>query len=145
MKKSVFIILSILLIISITICLYINNARRLANLAQKNNKEYEQYYEQEILGTTLISLINKTMNYNNKNNIQKQEDTIYYKNNDTNSIQITIKFLESDKIINMEDIAEKQSESFIKFFATSSFKCTNIEYHKKTNNIQSMHFEQINN
>ena len=49
------------------------------------------------------------------------------------------------KIIKMENIAEKQTENFIKFFATATFKCNDIKYHKQTKNVQSMYFEQINN
>lgn len=45
----------------------------------------------------------------------------------------------------MENIAEKQTENFIKFFATATFKCNDIKYHKQTKNVQSMYFEQINN
>ncbi len=145
MKKSVFIILAILVIISIVICLYIYNVKKVENITTKHNRQYEEYCNKEILGTDLISLINKAIDYNEKNNVEKQENTIYYINNNTNSIQITIKFLENDKIIKMEDIAEKQTENFVKFFATATFKCNNIQYHKQTKNIQSMYFEQINN
>ena len=145
MKKSIFIILAILVTISIVICLYVYNVRKVEKIATKHNQQYEEYCNKEILGTDLISLINKAIDYNEKNNVEKQENTIYYINNDINSIQITVKFLENDKIIKMEDIAEKQTESFIKFFATSTFKCDDIKYHKQTKNVQSMYFEQIIN
>lgn len=145
MKKSIFIVLAILFIIAIVICLYIYNVKKIENVAIKHNKQYEEYCNKEILGTELISLINKAIDYNEKNSVEKQENTIYYINNNTNSIQITVKFLDNDKIIKMENIAEKQTENFIKFFATSTFKCNDIKYHKQTKNVQSMYFEQINN
>ena len=145
MKKSIFVILTILFIIVIAISLYIHNAQKLENIAIKHNQQYEEYCNKEILGTDLISLINKAIDYNEKNNVKKQENTIYYINNNTNSIQITVKFIENDKIIKMENIAEKQTENFIKFFATATFKCNDIQYHKQTKNVQSMYFEQINN
>lgn len=145
MKKSIFIILAILSIIAIVICLYIYNGRKVENIAIKHNKQYEEYCNKEILGTELISLINKAIDYNEKNNVEKQEDTIYYINNNINSIQITVKFIDNDNIIKMENIAEKQTENFIKFFATATFKCNDIKYHIQTKNVQSMHFEQINN
>ena len=145
MKKSIFVILTILFIIVIAISLYIHNAQKLENIAIKHNQQYEEYCNKEILGTDLISLINKAIDYNEKNNVKKQENTIYYINNNTNSIQITVKFIENDKIIKMENIAEKQTENFIKFFATATFKCNDIKYHKQTKNVQSMYFEQINN
>ena len=43
----------------------------------------------------------------------------------------------------MEDIAEKTTESFIKYFATAQFKCTNIEYHSKTGKVKSLTFQQL--
>ena len=138
MKKSIFIVLAILFIIAIVICLYIYNVKKIENVAIKHNKQYEEYCNKEILGTELISLINKAIDYNEKNSVEKQENTI-------NSIQITVKFLDNDKIIKMENIAEKQTENFIKFFATATFKCNDIKYHKQTKNVQSMYFEQINN
>lgn len=145
MKKSIFVILTILFIIVIVTSLYIHNAQKLENIAIKHNQQYEEYCNKEILGTDLISLINKAIDYNEKNNVEKQENTIYYINNNTNSIQITVKFIGNDKIIKMENIAEKQTENFIKFFATATFKCNDIQYHKQTKNVQSMYFEQVNN
>lgn len=145
MKRSFFIILAILLTISVAITLYVYNANRIDKMATKHNQQYEMYCNKKILGTDLISLINKAIDYNEKNNIPKQKDSIYYVNNNTNSIQISVKFIENDKIIEMEDIAEKQTETFIKFFATSTFICNEIKYHEQTKNVQSMYFEQINN
>ena len=145
MKKSIFIILTILLSIVVIICLYIYNVNKLNRVSIRHNQQYEEYCNRKILGTDLISLINKAIDYNEKNNIEKQEGSIYYINNNTNSIQISVKFIENDKIIKMEDIAEKQTENFIKFFATSTFICNDIKYHEQTKNVQSMYFEQINN
>ena len=143
MKKIFIIILTILLIILAVAGYYVYNVRKLSQLVEKNNKQYEGYYQQEILGTTLISLINKSIDNNEKNGVDKQKNTIYYLDNDKNSIQITVQFLETEKVIKMEDIAEKQSENFVKYFATASFKCTKIEYHQKTKYIRSLYFEQI--
>ena len=145
MKRSFFIILIILFIISSAIALYLYNVGRIDKMATKHNQQYEVYCNKKILGTDLISLINKAIDYNEKNNIPKQDNSIYYINNNTNSIQINIKFIENDKIIKMEDIAEKQTENFIKFFATSTFMCNDIKYHAQTKNVQSMYFEQVNN
>ena len=89
-------------IIAIVICLYIYNVKKIENVAIKHNKQYEEYCNKEILGTELISLINKAIDYNEKNSVAKQENTIYYINNNTNSIQITVKFLDNDKIIESE-------------------------------------------
>ncbi len=141
MKKSIVILLAILTLITSIVYLYINNLTKIQKNAKKNNKEYEQYYEQEILGVTLISIINQAIDYNEKNNVQKQDKE--YLNDNKNSIHIYVKFLESEKIIKMESIAEKQTENFVKYYATATFKCTKIEYHSKTHYIKNMYFEQI--
>jgi hypothetical protein len=143
MKKQFWIILIILCIIVAIVALTIYNGVRLKSLAEDYNKAYESYYEQEILGTTLISIINKTIDQNEKNAVPKEQNSIYYIDNEENSIQIQVKFLESDNIIKMEDIEQQETENFIKYFATSTFKCTKIEYHPKTNKVKSLYFEQI--
>ena len=145
MKKIFIIILIILLIILAVACYYVYNVRKLANLVENNNKTYENYYEQEILGTTLISILNKATDQNERNAVEKQENTIYYENNNEDSIQITIKFIELENTVKMEDISENKIENFLEHFSAAKFKCTKIEYHEKTNYIKSLHFEQVNN
>lgn len=142
MKKKFVIILIILLILLAIAGYYVYNARQLRGLAQKQNATYESCYEQEILGTTLISIINKAIDSNEKNGVEKQTNSIYYENNHENSIQITIQFKQKEEPVHMEAIAQKQSEAFVKVFATASFKCTKIEYHEKTNLVKSLYFEQ---
>ena len=142
MKKQFWIILIILCIIVAIIGLTIYNGIRLKNLTEDYNKTYESYYEQEILGTTLISIINKTIDQNEKNAIPKEQNSIYYIDNGENSMQIQVKFLESDNIIKMEDIEQQETENFIKLYGTSNFHCTNIDYHEKTGNVKSLTFEQ---
>lgn len=143
MKKTFVIILVFFLIIVAIISGVLYNKKRSSVLTKDYNKPYETYYKQEILGTTLISIINKAIDDNEKNGVDKPKECIYYQENETNSIKITVQFLEADKPIYMEDIAKQTSETFISFFATASFKCTKIEYHEKTNYVKSLYFEQI--
>ena len=143
MKKQLLIIMIIFVLIVAAIGLYFYNLNRLDLLAEDHNKTYEQVASQDILGTTLISVINKAIDENEKNGIQKQENTIYYEDNGKDSIQISIQFKELDNVVHMEDIAEQTTESFIQFFATATFRCTKIEYHEKTNFVKSLYFEQI--
>jgi len=142
MKKNIFIILTIFLIILMTICYFLYDNQRKIVEATKVNKDYNTYYEQTILGTDLISIINKTIDINERNKVEKNEKNVYIEN-DTNSIKIYIKFLESDETFLMEAINNKGFEAFVKNFAASSFKCTSIEYHEKTNFVKSLVFEQV--
>ncbi len=141
MKRNFFIILTILLIISAIVgCTVYNYRRTQANIAQYN-KQYESWYSKQILGTDFISIINKTIDNNEKNDIQKDENNIYIEDNEK-SVKIYVKFLESDNIFDMEAISNNGIENFIQNYATFSFKCTKIDYHKN-GNVKSLFFEEI--
>lgn len=142
MKKNLFIILGIFVIIIAILAYFYYNTLKIAIISQNINKEYEQYLDKDILGSTLITIINKASNQNEKNGIQKKEKNTYIEN-DTNSIKIEVKFLESDKTFSMEAITSLGAEQFIKNYNLMTFKCTKKEYHQKTNRIKYMLFEQI--
>ena len=108
---------------------------------EQYNKQYESWYGKKILGTDFISIINKTIDNNEKNDIQKDENNIYIEDNEK-SVKIYVKFLESDNIFDMEAISNNGIENFIQNYATFSFKCTKIDYHKN-GNVKSLFFEEI--
>ncbi len=143
MKKSLIIILIIFAIILAIIGYYVYNTRRIASLSKQINETYEAYGSAEIEATSLISIINKAIDDNEKNGVEKVENGILYEDNGKNSIIITVKFLQSDNIYRMEDIARGTSESFINAYLGANFKCTSIEYHEQTNQIKSMQFEEV--
>ena len=146
MKKNLIILISILLIICAFVVYFVINYRNMQMQAQINNKEYNTYKDKTIVGTTLVSIINKTVDNNEKNNIEKDNSNVYVENED-NSIKIYIYFLDEDgkrieTTYTMEQIYNKGSDSFIKLYGTSNFTCTNIDYHSKTGNVKSLTFEQ---
>lgn len=141
MKKILAILIFLLLIVVIVVYQYnLYKVQALRN--QKLNEEYEMFTKGEILGTSLITLINKAIDNNQKNDIQLDENKLYI-NDKHNSIRIEVKFAESDEIYSMESIAKLGSEQFIKNYATMTFKCIEKLYHEKTNIIKYMLFEQI--
>lgn len=142
MKKNVFIIITIVLVIIAIITYNFCYYKQLKIDAEKNNKTYNSFYNQEVLGTDLATLINKTIDNNEKNAVEKDENGIYL-DNGKNSVKIEIKFLELDKIIPMESIDKQDIIEFVKNFGAMKFKCTKIEYHKTTQNVKYMYFEQI--
>lgn len=145
MKKSFFIIMLILVVITIIVAYAINTYRFEIESAQKLNNQYKEYYNMQVLGTELISLINRTIDINEKNEIPKNTNN-YYIDNGENSIEVYVKFIykSETKTIQMEDIQKSGIESFVQMYSTASFKCTKIEYHSKTNNVKSVTFEEIN-
>ena len=143
MKKILIIllILSIILVVGVySVYRYRTNVYQI----QKQNREYEQYYNINVLGTELISIINKTIDLNTKNNITK-DDRGYFVDNGENSIKINVefKYKNDTKTISMEEIASTGAESFVKVYSTANFKCTKIEYHEKTHNVKNVTFEEV--
>ena len=139
MKKIIICILSIFLII---ICIVVYGVyQKNENTAQigVDNKTYESYENKEVLGTDIISIINKATDSNKKNDIKIGEDGNYI-DNGKNSIRIEIKFLELDKVITMERINNVGIEKFWSNYGALSFKCTKIEYHEKTHRVKYMYF-----
>ena len=142
MKKKILLILGIFIIILIFVVVLLYNYNIEVKKMQSFNNQYEIYYEKTILGTDLATILNKVADYNERNNVEKDSNGRYYIETDT-SILIKIKFLEKDETVMMEDILLQDMENFIKYYASSSFKCTNIEYHEKNNQVKSLYFEQI--
>ena len=145
MKKMKKIILCILAISFIIVSVVVYNIyQKNEKIAQSNadNKTYESFYNKEVLGTDIISIINKATDSNEKNEIEKDEDGNYIEN-DENSIKIDIKFTELEQVITMERINKIGIQQFWKNYGALNFKCTKIEYHQKTNKVKYMYFEEI--
>lgn len=142
MKKTVILIITIALVLTIAISYNILNNRNQQNSIAKANKEYESFYNIDILGTDIASLINKIDDANKKNNVEKDSDGIYIDNN-RNSIKADVKFLELEEDIPIEKIESQGINQFVQNFAAMKFRCTKIEYHKNTGAIRYMYIEQI--
>ena len=87
MKKSILIIFTIVIII-VTIAFVRYSAYKTEyNNLLRENAEYEQYKDKEIYGIELATIINKSIDKNIKNKIEKDENEIFVANEE-NSIQI---------------------------------------------------------
>ncbi len=142
MKKIIICILSVFLVI---ICIVgYSIYQKNENIAQigADNKVYESYYKKEVLGTDIISLINKATDSNEKNDVEVDKDGNYIENG-KNSIRVEIKFKKLEKVITMERINNIGIEKFWSNYGALSFKCTKIDYHEKTHKVKYMYFEEI--
>ena len=110
--------------------------KRIEDTLYRNDWDIVDYYVDDG-----ISIINKTIDNNEKNDVQKDENNVYLEDNEK-SVKIYIKFLESDQTFDMEAIANNGIENFIQNYATFSFKCTKIDYHKN-GNVKSLFFEEV--
>ncbi|MCI8759864.1 MAG: hypothetical protein HFJ34_01855 [Clostridia bacterium] len=139
-KLAIFFLVIIIIIVGISY-VYLNYKSNYYT-AKRENEQFQSYAEQEIYGTELTSIINKAVDNNKKNEVQKDEKGKYI-NNDNNSIHIEIKMLDNDKIYTMETLYGGGMDKFVQYYSDIKFKCIKIEYHKSTNRIKYMLFEQI--
>ena len=142
MKKEI-ITIAIIVIIALLLVGYIFNITKTNNnKINSHNKIFEKYLGQELYGSDISTIINKAIDLNEKNKIEKDKNGKYIEN-DINSIKINIKMKDNDNIYAMETIYNNKIEEFMKYYGPIKFKCKNIEYHQKTKMIKSMIFEQI--
>ncbi|MCF0124325.1 MAG: hypothetical protein HUJ68_00945 [Clostridia bacterium] len=146
MKKIAIFFLCISAILSAVFYAYYNYNKSY-NMAKKENSQFERFINNEISGLELATVINKTIDYNTKNEIEKDEQGIYIDNN-KNSIKIDVKFIENEEkktfiTHNMETIYKVGIQNLLNVYSNSKFKCNYIEYHKNTGKIKYIIFEQI--
>ena len=141
MKKLIIFLVIVLIIVASVGYMYLNYKATYRE-AQKINSQYEGYKDKEIYGTDLATLINKAVDDNIRNNIEK-EDTGLYKDNGQDSIRIDILFTDDDEVHSMEEIYNSGTDTFMQYYNQIKFKCTKIEYHSATKLISYMYFEQI--
>ena len=141
MKKiALFFIIIIAIVCSISY-VYLNHIANYRT-AQKENAKFEIYKDKEIQGTELASLINKAIDTNKKNEIEKDKEGKYI-DNKKNSINLDIKFIDDDVIYNIEKIYNRGIENFLYYYRDITFKCNEVQYHTATQKVKYMQFEQI--
>lgn len=139
-KLAIFFLIIIIIVVGISY-LYLNNKAKFYE-AQRENRQFESYNQKEIYGSELTTIINKAVD-NNKNNEVLKDDKGNYINNENNSIQIEIKMLDNDKTYAMETLYNGGMDKFIQYYSDIKFKCTDLQYHKPTNKVKYMLFEQV--
>ena len=131
-----------IVIIVCIIAFQYNSYKRNQNSISSENAEFEKYINNEIYGIDLATIINKSIDKNEKNKILKDEKGFFIQN-DENSIEVEIHIKENDTTYKMEQIYKQGTEQFVQFFINEKFKCSKVEYHEKTDRIKYMLFEQI--
>lgn len=141
MKKVIIFLVTIVIIVCIIAFQY-NSYKRNQNSISSENAEFEKYTNNEIYGIDLATIINKSIDKNEKNKILKDEKGFFIQN-DENSIEVEIHIKENDTTYKMEQIYKQGTEQFVQFFINEKFKCSKVEYHEKTDRIKYMLFEQL--
>ncbi len=141
MKKIAIFLIIIIGIVSTVSYLYLNNINK-QRIAQKENIKFEIYKEQEVTGAELTTLINKAIDTNEQNEVKKDNKGRYL-DNEVNSINIDIKFIDDDVTYNIEKIFNNGMDKFMNYYRDIKFKCVDVQYHSKTQKIKYMLLEQI--
>lgn len=143
MKKTILFFAMIIIIVSGISYIFMNYKANY-NVSKKENIEFENYLNKEIYGTDLLTVINKAIDSNEKNEVEKNSKGIY-QDNGKNSINIEIKISDNDTIYQMEKIYKGGTGNFLNYYGNIRFKCIDIKYHKSTKKVKYMLFEQITN
>lgn len=139
--KKIFIFLVIVMIIVAVIGFKYMSYKNEYNAIQKENKEFEEFKDKEVYGLEVGTIINKAVDKNTKNKIEKDNNQNFIQN-DKNSIEIKIYITDNETMYKMETIYNAGTEQFVQYYGNIKFKCSKIEYHKKTGRIKYMLFEQ---
>ena len=139
--KKIFIFLAIVVIIVAIVGVRYISYKSEYNAVRRENADFEKYKDQEVYGLDVASIMNKAVDKNNKNKIEKDDNGNFIQN-DENSIEIEIYMSDNETTYKMENIYDAGTEQFVQYYGKIKFKCSNIEYHKKTGRIKYILFEQ---
>ena len=122
MKKiAIFFFIVIVIVVGISYT-YINYKTNYYE-AKRENNQFESYYNQEFYGAEVVTIINKAIDNNLTNQVQRDEKGRFIEN-DTNSIKIDIKMLDNDKTYDMETLYAGGMDKFVQYYNEIKFKCT---------------------
>ncbi|MBR3249653.1 MAG: hypothetical protein IKF83_03020 [Clostridia bacterium] len=141
MKKIIWIFIAIAIIVLSFLYGYFTYKKN-SDTILSQNAEYERYLNKEIYGADLATIINKVIDNNETYAIDKDNKGKYIDDN-KNSIKLDVKIIDNNTIYDVETIYNGGVENFIRFYNTIKFKCVDIKYHKETQKVKYLLFEQI--
>ena len=140
--KKILIFLAIVVIIIIVVLVNYSSYIAGKNALKAENAEYEQYKDKEVFGLDVATMINKIVDKNTKNEIEKDANGLFVQN-DTNSIELEIYMVDNETTYKMETIYNGGTDKFVQYYGNIKFKCSKIEYHQSTGKIKYILFEQL--
>ena len=141
MKRTIIIICVIAICIVISITYAYSMYKNDINQVQKFNNQFSKYIDQEFFGTELATIINLAIDNNEKYDIAKDTSGKYV-TDDLYSVRVDVYMTDTQKTYSMETLNAGEISNLVNNYSNIKFKCTNIDYHKKTGRIKYMLFEQ---
>ena len=114
------------------------------NAVRQDKREFLAYEKSIVKINTIVSLMNKAIDLNNKNKIPKDENNIY-EENDKNSIKVYLKVKSSDSTMEMEKLMLDKNAGVEKVeyaFSDLIFEVSDVQYHQKTGQVKSITFQE---
>ncbi len=147
MKKIFFsIILIVIIILAIVLVGISDNNKKVATTLEFNS-QFEKFNGQTIYGADVLTIINKAIDNNENNGVQKDDNGFYIE--DDNSVKVELTLLstgEDGEIVEvtyqMETLQKAGLTEFIANFGLTSFECTNIEYNSQ-NRVSKVYLKQL--
>ena len=140
MKRLILAVFSVFIIVLSLVFMNIKTIEKNKAESQKFNSVYEEYNKENLNGLDITTVINKAINNNEKYGIDKDENEIYI-NDDEYCIKIYIKMIIDEQTYPMARLVTVGMDSFIEYFGSVEFKCTDIKYHSKNGRVSEMTFE----
>lgn len=136
MKKIIFSIILVVILILAIITVAISNKNAKNNEIKAFNSNYEQYLGKTIYGADILTIINKAIDNNEKYAIEKDSEG-YYLADSENVVKVELTLLSLDEDGQTKEVTHQMErlnqiglDKFISSFNLTEFKCTNIEYAK---------------
>lgn len=142
MKKIIIIISVIVICIVISITYAYSMYKSDLNQVQKFNNEFSKYIDQEFYGNEVATIVNLAIDNNERYKIPK-DSTGKYIEDDSYSVRADIYITDSEKVYSMELLNLGEISNFVNNYSNVKFKCTKVEYHKKTKRLSYLYIEQI--
>lgn len=142
MKKTIIVLFCIFLAIIISLYSYYQSSQNALDNVKKFNYQFEQYFDKEIYGAEVATIINKAIDNNEQYNISKNLAGKYIEEN-AYCLKVLIKFKDVDNYYEMESIDKAGIKGFMTNFNLSTFKITDYLYNEKTNRIGKIIIEEI--
>jgi hypothetical protein len=139
-KVAICLGLAIIGIVSVFYGWYKNNVQALKEI-NNFNLQYENKTEGNITGVDLTTLLNKSIDNNERYSIEKKSDGTF-EDDGKYSIKIYVQLVANESYFPMEALeqSEKGISGFTSAYGTAIFKCQKKEYHTN-GRISELYFE----
>ena len=142
MKKTIIVLICIFIAIIISLYTYYQSTQSALQGVKKFNYQFEQYFDKEIYGADVVTIMSKAIDNNNKYDIARNEENKFIEDNKY-CLKVMIKFKDVDQTFDMESIEKAGIEGFMQNFSKSTFKVIEHDYNEDSKRIGKIVIEEI--